>query len=104
MKFLFMMAAPICKTCIHYCPPPDGRFDSEFSGCKQVSTLNVVNGDIEYARALRVRDNACGTEGKLYEPEPNVALKEYKHNLKRYAFYIGYVVIYISLFAFTQIK
>lgn len=97
------MTVPLCKTCIHYVPPANGRFDSEYSMCKKVSSLNVLNGEVEYSFASHVRTHAC-RDAVLYEPEPNVELKEYKHTLQRYAIYIGYVGIYLSLFLYAKLN
>ena len=82
------MTVPLCKTCIHYVPPANGRFDSEYSMCKKVSSLNVLNGEVEYSFASHVRTHAC-RDAVLYE---------------RYAIYIGYVGIYLSLFLYAKLN
>lgn len=104
MRFLLWMVAPLCKTCIHYVPPMDGRFESGRSGCKKFSTIDVVHGGIEYSLAKEVRAHGCGPEGSLYQPEPHVEVKKIKHNLKRYGVYIVYGLLYLSLFGYTKIN
>jgi hypothetical protein len=104
MRLGLWMAAPLCKTCIHYIPPVDGRFDSGRSNCKKFSTIDVVNGEIEYSLAREVRANGCGPEGTLYLPEPDLPMKEVRHNIKRNALFLVYLLLYASLFAYTRIK
>jgi hypothetical protein len=104
MRLLLCMTVPLCKTCIHYIPPIDGRFESSRSSCKKFSTIDVVHGEIEYSLARDVRQHSCGPEGTLYQPEPNVQMKEFRHNIKRNAFYLVCALLYASLFAYTQIK
>lgn len=78
------MALPICKTCVHYIPNGD---------CKKISTIDVVSGETLYSSARSVRADACGHEGRFYQPEPNVACKELTHDLYQSRFYIGYLYI-----------
>ena len=99
MKFLLWMSVPLCRTCVHYIP--DERFSS-MSRCKKMSTIDVNTGEIEYSSAISVREHEC--QGKLYEPEPRLALKMWKHDVKKNAKYIVYALIYLSLFAYTKIK
>jgi hypothetical protein len=99
MKFLLWMIVPICKTCIHYLPSPDGSFDSSVAKCKKIGTIDVVTGDIEYSSARSVRDHACSKEGILYSPEPRLFLKELNHNVKKNRVliaYTGYMILYMS--------
>ena len=102
MKFLLWMTVPFCKTCIHYLPPIDGRFDSNRALCKRISTIDVVEGTIEYSLASDVRTHPCN--GTLYVPEPNLPIKMLQHEGKRYAIYAGYIVLYLSLFICTKIR
>lgn len=99
MKFLLWMV-PACKTCIHYIPR--GQFDSPLSECKQMSSIDVVSGQIEYSLANRVRENECN--GELYTPEPELELKKWRHDVKQNIKYIACALLYLSLFAYTKIK
>ena len=104
MRLGLWMAAPLCETCLHYIPPVDGRFESSRSECKKFSTIDVVSGNIEYSIAQEVRTHGCGPEGSLYQPEPNLQMKETRHNIKRNALFLVYGLLYLSLFAYTKIK
>jgi hypothetical protein len=100
MKFLLCMTVPLCKNCIHYSPPIDRKFESSLSTCKRIGT--IIDDEIEYSRAIEVRENACG--GLLYEEEPRLPVKRFHHNLKRYGVYTGYALLYLTIFALTKIK
>lgn len=104
MKVGLFMTLPICKNCIHYLPPSNDRFTSEFSQCKKISTYDVVSGDIDYPLAKSVRKDECGPQGKLYQPEPQLELKQAKHTIRRNAFVIGYALFYLSLFVYVRIS
>jgi len=101
MKFLLWMTVPLCKTCktcIHYSPPLDGRFESSRAVCKLESS-NVITG--EYSLAQDIRETTC--RGKLYVPEPDLKVKRWKHHLKFTGVCIGYVLLYASLFAYARL-
>jgi len=100
MKFLLWMAVPLCKNCIHYSPPIDRSFESSLSTCKRVGT--IIHDEVEYSRAIEVRENACG--GLLYEEEPRLPAKRFHHSLKQYGVYTGYALLYLTIFAITKIK
>ena len=95
MKLLLWMAVPICKTCIHYLPSPDGSFNSIDAKCKKIGTIDVVNGKIDYSLASSVREHACGQKGILYKPEPRLYLKELKHNMYQHRYNIAYTIMYV---------
>jgi hypothetical protein len=103
MKVGLFMTLPLCKNCIHYLPPSNDKFTSAFSECKKISTYDVVTGDVDYPLASSVRKDACGLDGKLYQPEPQLELKEAKHAIRRYAVFIVYALVYMSLFAYAFI-
>jgi hypothetical protein len=80
MKFLLWMAAPLCKNCVHYKPYKYSSFESISGECDKASTVNLVTGEETYSYASEVRRKECGTEGRLYEPEPNLLVKKTLHN------------------------
>jgi len=98
MKFLLWMVAPLCKNCVHYKPFPYTKFESSLSDCTKVSEINVVTGEVTYSSATEVRRHQCGTEGRLYEPEPNLLVKKTLHNGYRNLPYIMFTVFYAVVF------
>ena len=80
MKFL-LMAAPLCKDCVHYKPYKYSNFVSSSADCTKVmTTSDLITGDVTYSSASEVRRRQCGPEGRLFEPEPNLLVKKTLHN------------------------
>lgn len=73
---------PICKNCIHYIPSKYS-YSSDNGRCSQKKTVNIVNGDIDYAYASTCRNNnICGVEGKLFEFEKNAWMKKFLYDIE----------------------
>lgn len=75
-----------CKQCIHFQPDPSiySGSTSTFAKCKMFGEKDIITDKItfDYADRCRTQEDKCGKEGKYFEPEPNLSLKVFVHNLR----------------------
>ena len=75
---------PSCRNCVHYKPPYYSDYSSSVSKCNKFGTKDVITDNIvytDYADMCRRNEDNCGNEGKYFEPDKNVGLKIFIHQI-----------------------
>jgi len=73
--------------------------------CQKFGEKNIITDEIQYdfVSTCRKDEEKCGLEGKAFEAESNVEIKQFIHILQYHApsFYLGFLIV--SYFGFSMI-
>ncbi len=99
MKFLYLLITssfaldgfirnvdkPSCIHCKHYLPDPSGRFISSNAKCKMFGGKDTHTGRVlhDYAVSVRQDEVRCSVQGKYFEGERHLCLKQAGHMVQR---------------------
>jgi hypothetical protein len=87
---------PACKNCIYYKPNTlYGGFTSPFNKCTKFGEKDIITGKITYNYADDCRNDEakCGKEGKYFEEEKNIHMKELAYRFASNLPIIGGIIL-----------
>lgn len=83
-KIIKNINIPSCKNCIHYKPSYSTTdFTASFNTCNKFGQKDIITNKISYDFAFMSRndESKCGKKGKYFEPEKNIVLKIFTHQI-----------------------
>jgi len=83
-KIIKNINIPSCRNCIHYKPSYYSTdFTAPYNKCDKFGDKNIITNKIsyDYVDICRNDENKCGHEGKFFEPEKNIELKIFTHQI-----------------------
>ncbi len=101
--FIRNLDKPPCIKCKHYLPDPNDRFESSGAKCKMFGGKDIHTGTVLYDEAVSVRrdDVRCSDQGKYFEGERHLYLKQLEHMIQRTGPVFGFVLfILLNLFKY----
>jgi len=99
---------PACRNCKFFMPKYYNQFDSDMNRCVKFGEKDIITGKIEYdfVSTSRKDEAKCGSEGKEFEEEDNLGLKEFRHILQHNypAIFVGSIFVFYfwSLIVFKK--
>ncbi len=100
--FIRNIDKPPCILCKHYLPDTNDSFDASSAKCKMFGGKDTHTGTVlyEYAVSARRDEIRCSVEGKYFEGERHLYLKQAEHTVRRAGPLVGLSLFSVFVYLF----